>query len=118
MHSELIVQINQYLNGSTSIKDLQSCLLRNLQAILDSRDQRDISVADALDVALIRLSDGLIEEREVWEQLAAIVRKHETETPNVFQQPAPHWAVTEVNSSTSYAKISEPHTIHATFTPA
>ena len=64
--------------GRTSVRDLETWLISNLQDILDSRDQDSIKLANAIDADLIELADGRIAEDSFRARIAAYLKSLDT----------------------------------------
>lgn len=66
----ILEHVGNYLKGRTSVRDLETWLLSSLQAILDSREQDSIRLANVIDADLIELTDGRIDEDAFRERIA------------------------------------------------
>ena len=59
---KLLDQVNRFVNGNSSKRELESWLLSNMQTILDSREDKAIRLANEIDTGLIELREGIIDE--------------------------------------------------------
>lgn len=71
---ELMGHANQYLIRECTLRDLESWLIANLQAILDSGDQKTINLANQIDADLVDLSESLVDQTGFDEQLRIHLR--------------------------------------------
>ena len=78
MRSELLERLDLYLAGKASLQAVETWLLANLQAILDSGDSEAIAAANEVDASLMALSEGLIEADELRERIGALVEQGHT----------------------------------------
>ena len=69
MRDQLLNVIDRYLTGAIPLRDLESWLVGNLQAILATGDAETIHVANQVDADLMELGEGLITERTVRDRL-------------------------------------------------
>ena len=73
--SELIYEINGYLKGKSSHRDLETWVVVNLQKILDSGDATAIRIADEVDASFVEVGEGLIGQSTLKRRLAKLVRE-------------------------------------------
>lgn len=78
MRTELLGQLDRYLIGAASLQALEAWLLANLQAILDTQDENVIAMANDVDASLMALSEGLIDEEELRQRVAAQAERAHT----------------------------------------
>jgi hypothetical protein len=63
----------QYLGGARSTSELEEWLVSNLQGFLDSGDNGAIELANQVDALLVEMSEGLISEGQLRENISAIL---------------------------------------------
>ena len=73
----LVSQIDRYLVGDSSVRELEAWLVAHLQSILDSGDRRAVDLANQLDADLVELSERLIDEDGLRARLDARRRQSE-----------------------------------------
>lgn len=78
MLRELLNRMYGYVIARSTLSDLETWLLSNLQQILDSGDDEAIEVANHLDADLVQLGEGLIDEATFRQRLEAHVRACDT----------------------------------------
>lgn len=78
MVNQLVNCIYHYLIGDRSLEDLETWLLSNLQEILDSHDETAIELANKVDVDLVELGEGLIDQAILSERLESYLTLRET----------------------------------------
>ena len=61
MRSKLLTALSQFLVGASSLDDLQSWVLSNLQMVLESGDSVAIDAVNELDADFVELGEQLIE---------------------------------------------------------
>ncbi|MCD6599649.1 MAG: hypothetical protein J7L19_03660 [Dehalococcoidia bacterium] len=69
MFNELLNQIEGHQNTDSTLRDLQTWLLSNLQNILDSGDTVAIDIANQIDADLVQLGEDVIDEKTLQERL-------------------------------------------------
>jgi len=62
LRDHLITKAQRYLAGAISREDLTQWLLSHLQDILDSGDERAITLANQIDADLVELSEEIIDD--------------------------------------------------------
>ena len=60
--SEILDQIDTYLTGASSDRQLEGWIVANLQRILDSGDTEAIRLADEIDASFIEVGEGIIDQ--------------------------------------------------------
>jgi len=78
MADQLMARMEEYLRGKMSLDDLSRWLVVNLQFVLDSGDREAILLANAIDVGLIGLSEGLMTRDEFDDKLRSLAREQKT----------------------------------------
>ena len=69
MLRELRNQMDEYLTGQSSIQQLESWLLSNLQTIIDSGDDVANELANNIDADLIQFSENILDEATIKERV-------------------------------------------------
>lgn len=108
MLNELLYQVESYLNGKCTLKDLEGWLLSNLQAILDSSDEKAVSLADELDADLVELGEGLIDETTLRGRLESRIKSMETLSFSFPETERSETIRAEANEKTLTIKWQEP----------
>ena len=70
---ELNRLVKRYLDDQVEADALDRWVLERLQVILDSGDERAITLANAVDGGLVQLQEGAITKTELHEELRALV---------------------------------------------
>jgi len=78
MKEQIVAQIENYLHGYLSLSELSSWLLRNSQSILDSGDLEARHLMNAVDSALILLSEKLMTLAELEQELSTLISMQRT----------------------------------------
>lgn len=78
MDQKLLNSVQRYLHGNSTLRDLESWVLSNLQRILDSGDEQAIDWANQIDADLIEFSEGLIDEATIRDHLHRLVSTRDT----------------------------------------
>ena len=78
METEILQKLNEYANRRIALHLLEEWLVSRLQRILDSRDEKSISIANEIDGLLVQLSEGVIGEAGVMEVVDLILRAEST----------------------------------------
>ncbi len=78
MVHEILNQVERYLSGMVSFRDLENWVAARIQDAYDSGDQRAIVLIDSIDVALMRASDKQIDEWDLHRELARLTRMNGT----------------------------------------
>ncbi len=78
MRSQLRDQIVLYLEGRSSLQELEEWLLSNLQQILDFGDEAAIEIANKVDADLVELGEGLTDQVTLQQRLQSYLRGAET----------------------------------------
>ena len=65
----LLSQIRDYLLGRIKISELEEWLVGNLQAVLDSKDEKATDIANELDADLVEFGEGIIDESTIRQHL-------------------------------------------------
>ncbi len=78
MRSQLRDQIVLYLEGRSSLQELEERLLSHLQQILDSGDEAAIEIANKVDADLVELGEGLTDQVTLQWRLQSYLRGAET----------------------------------------
>ena len=78
MVAELLNQIDSYLTLRSTIRDLETWLVSNLQQILDSGDDNAIEVANRVDADLVELGEGLVDEATLRERFSSYILDYNT----------------------------------------
>ena len=73
LYIKLAEQVRGYLNGEVSAGTLDRWVIERLQVVLDSGDERAITLANAVDGGLVQLQEGAIAKTELHEELCALV---------------------------------------------
>lgn len=108
MFRKLLNKIDHYLIEQSSLEELQTWLLSNLQDILDSSDKAAIDVANQVDADLVEFHEGLIDEITLRERLESYIRLGET-VPVVFpEMECPITVHTSVTDETFKGQWKEP----------
>ena len=71
-------RIDRYLEGHSSLQQLEEWLLSHLQQILDSGDATAIEIANKLDADLVELGEGLTDQGTLQQRLQSYLRGAET----------------------------------------
>ncbi len=72
LRAELYAELSRYLSGAADAAALEDWVVAQLQLILDSGDAVAISLADELDVSLVKLGEGIISPAAFRERLARL----------------------------------------------
>lgn len=112
MIRELLGQVDRYLTGVLTARGLESWLVTNLDAILDSGDQKAIDAANKIDATLIRLSDGELTEWDLRRdlQLLASLSRTVFVVSDFRVRKQRSWSTNTTGSSTELACVEEKHT--------
>lgn len=62
MLQQLLTQVRSYLDSALALEDLETWLIQNLQAIIDSGDRVALWVANQIDADLVEFGEGLFGE--------------------------------------------------------
>ena len=93
MYEQLLTHVEYYLNDDCTLEDLETWLLSNLQAILDSGDEKAIQVANQIDADLVELGEGLIDYETLRGNLQSFISERDTipvAFPNIRLDTASH----------------------------
>jgi hypothetical protein len=102
---QLLETVGSYLDGHASLRDLEAWLVSNLQAILDSGDERAIQVVNEIDEDLIEHSTGLLDENSLREHLTDhLLRVGTIPFDFPFEPPSRH-SFTTCSSETSRVAV-------------
>lgn len=85
MIREIREHIDSYLVGRSSLRDLESWVLSNLQTILSSGDETAIDIANQIDADLVELSEQLTDEITLRGRFAGYVARSLTLYGNIPQ---------------------------------
>jgi hypothetical protein len=103
MLTELLRELHRYLCAYTSLEDLETWILSNLQKVLDSRDALALDLANEIDADLIEFNEGLIDQLVLRRRLEGYNRRGRT----VFvQTPGASLLYSGTNSSTIAADVA------------
>ncbi len=83
--THLVGWIQRYLHNETSREALGEWLLSNLQNILDSGDERAITLANHIDADLVELSEDIIDDSLFRQRLEHYLASQVTSDINCFQ---------------------------------
>lgn len=75
---ELLNEIDRYLIGVSSDRDLESWVVANLQRILDSGDTGATHLANEVDALFIDMGESIIDQATLINRLDSLVRKART----------------------------------------
>lgn len=78
MLNELLNKIDYYLIEQSSLEELETWLLSNLQRILDSGNKDAVEVANDVDADLVEFHEKLIDEATLRERLDSYITHKET----------------------------------------
>lgn len=85
LRTHLVARIQRYLNNEISRQALGEWLLSNLQNILDSGDERTITLANHIDADLVELSEDIIEDSLFRQRLEHYLASQTPSDINCFQ---------------------------------
>ncbi len=111
MVSELLSNLNRYLIGQSSLRDLEAWLLGSLQHLLDSGDARVIEAANHLDADLVQLGEGVIDEVTLRGRLEGWF--HQLETISVRFPEVPAFSVAGISASNAIYRREGDRIIYA-----
>jgi hypothetical protein len=77
--------MDSYLLLRSTVRDLETWLMSNLQGILDSGDNEAAELTNRVDADLIELGEGLIDETTLRERLDSYVRAYNTISVDFFE---------------------------------
>ena len=78
MLSQLLAEIDGYLAGQRTLRDVESWLVSRLQAISRSDDALTMEIANQVDADLIEFGEGILSEDVLWERWHDYVRRGRT----------------------------------------
>lgn len=78
MLSQLLAEIDGYLAGQRTLRDVESWLVSRLQAISRSDDALAMEIANQVDADLIEFGEGILSEDVLWERWHDHVRRGRT----------------------------------------
>lgn len=83
MFTKLLNVIDSYLILRSTVRDLETWLLSNLQQILNSDDIKATELANKLDADFIELGEGLIDEATIRERFESYIKNYNTIPINI-----------------------------------
>jgi len=78
MLAQLLCYIDSYLVLHSTLQDLETWLVSNLQRILDSGEEAAIDLANEIDADLVEFGEGIMDELAFRERLQGYVRIGDT----------------------------------------
>lgn len=85
MFSQLLNRIDSYLVLRSTVRDLETWLLSNLQQILNSGDKELIELANKVDADFMELGEGLVDEATLRNRFDSYIRTYNTIPINFFE---------------------------------
>jgi hypothetical protein len=96
--SEILDQIDSYLTGASSDRQLEGWIVANLQRFLDSGDTEAIRLADEIDASFIEVGEGIIDQTILQRRFDDLLSEARF-IPFEFGEPAHLTQLTSVSST-------------------